>query len=104
MTTGKCYNAAGARLDKDGNIYQVKDGTQGAIVKKIFGCNNLNGSPKGHVKVHVFKTQHIDKTSITSKYAKYRTLFEQPENTTLAAYLQQLIDATITSAAQHIHL
>ena len=22
----------------------------------IFGCNNVNGTPKGHVKVHVFKT------------------------------------------------
>lgn len=32
----------------------------GAIVNQIFGCNNLNGSPQKHVKVHVFATQNAD--------------------------------------------
>ena len=32
----------------------------GAIVGEVFGCNNLNGSPQKHVKVHVFATQNAD--------------------------------------------
>ena len=30
------------------------DGTPTA--GRLFGCNNVNGTPKGHAKVHVFKT------------------------------------------------
>ena len=31
--------------------------TDNCIVKgNVFGCNNVNGTPKGHAKVHVFKT------------------------------------------------
>ena len=42
----------------------------GAIVNQIFGCNNLNGSPQKHVKVHVFATQNADPnhSTIGSKY------------------------------------
>ena len=31
----------------------------GAKVQQIFGCNNLNGTPKGHVKVHVKQTNNF---------------------------------------------
>ncbi len=31
----------------------------GAKVHQIFGCNNLNGTPKGHVKVHVKQTNNF---------------------------------------------
>ena len=30
------------------------------VTGRIFGCNNLNGSPKGHVLVHVYKTVGYD--------------------------------------------
>ena len=34
---------------------------KGCVVEgNIFGCNNENGSPKGTVNVHVYKTQHKD--------------------------------------------
>lgn len=29
----------------------------GCVVNRVFGCNNLNGTPKGSVNVHIFKTQ-----------------------------------------------
>ena len=60
-TTGE-----GARLELVDNEYLVKDAVQGAVVKHIFGCNNLNGSPQGKVKVHVFKTQRAGQTRITN--------------------------------------
>ena len=31
----------------------------GAKVQQVFGCNNLNGTPKGHVKVHVKRTNNF---------------------------------------------
>ena len=30
------------------------------VTGNIFGCNNLNGTPKGHVLVHVYKTEGYD--------------------------------------------
>ena len=51
------------------------DGTKtGCIVKRIFGCNDVNGTPKGHVLVHVYATQHpntIDKPHMEDKYERY---------------------------------
>ena len=49
-------------LDKDANnavtSYRANDG---CIVKgEVYGCNNINGTPKGHAKVHVFKTKAKD--------------------------------------------
>jgi len=44
---------------------------KGCSVQRIFGCNDLNGTPKGHVKVHVHATQHKDKETIGDKYALY---------------------------------
>ena len=39
-------------------FYRVKDLQAGCVVNgTIFGCNNVNGTPTGHSKVHVFKTQ-----------------------------------------------
>lgn len=45
----------------------VDDATQGCAVKgSIFGCNNVNSSPEGAVKVHVYKTQRAGQTRITN--------------------------------------
>ena len=49
----------------------VAASADGCSLQRIFGCNDLNGTPKGHVSVHVYATQHRDKTSINDKYAKY---------------------------------
>jgi hypothetical protein len=44
---------------------------KGCIVNKVFGCNNLNGTPKGKVQVYVYATQNKDKADIKTKYAKH---------------------------------
>ena len=43
------------------------DDAKGAIVHQVFGCNDMNGSPKGTVTVHVYATQNADKANISSK-------------------------------------
>ena len=43
------------------------DAAKGAIVSQVFGCNDMNGSPKGTVTVHVYATQNADKTNISTK-------------------------------------
>ena len=45
----------------------VADDAKGCVVLgSIFGCNNLNGTPKGDVKVHIYKTQNNAATRITN--------------------------------------
>ena len=38
----------------DGTYYRATDGC--IVTGNVFGCNNVNGTPEGHAKVHVFKT------------------------------------------------
>ena len=46
----------------------IKGDEKGCVVKgNIFGCNNLNSSPKGHVKVYVHATQNADASQINDK-------------------------------------
>ena len=80
--------------------YILESGTSespitGAIVNRIFGANNLNGTPKGHIKVHVFATQNRDKTTgITSayKYPKHPIKGDKEHpNESLANYLTRLV-------------
>ena len=52
-------------------------GDNGCIVERIFGCNDQNGTPKGHALVHVYATQHKDETQIVpegGKYAKFESM------------------------------
>ena len=76
--------------------YRIATNAKGAIVNRIFGANNLNGSPRGHIKVHVFATQNRDanKDSIHAKYAKHPIQGEEGhEDETLSQYLHR-IDTT----------
>ncbi|GJG37794.1 hypothetical protein PRLR5107_30640 [Prevotella lacticifex] len=43
---------------------------KGAVVSQVFGCNDMNGSPKGTVTVHVYATQNADKANISAKPEK----------------------------------
>ena len=52
------------------------DAAKGAIVNQIFGCNDMNGSPKGTVTVHVYATQSPDKDNISTKPAKGTETFD----------------------------
>lgn len=41
---------------------------KGCVVEgDIYGCNNLNGTPRGNVTLHIYGTQHKDKTNISQK-------------------------------------
>ena len=51
-------------------IVASDDSKKGAIVHQVFGCNDMNGSPKGNVTVHVYATQNADKDNIGTKYDK----------------------------------
>lgn len=54
---------------------QSENYVKGCIVDRIFGCNNLNGTPKGHVTVHVYATQTND-NSANAAINKKNTRFE----------------------------
>ena len=47
--------------------------TKGCVVNRIFGCNNLNGSPKGDVLVHIHATQNANATQIGNTAASGET-------------------------------
>jgi hypothetical protein len=65
----------GSRLTAITDGYRVGDDARGAVVKRVFGCNNLLGSPQGKVRVHVFATQPTAaNATITGKYAKFDKL------------------------------
>ncbi len=52
----------------------VASSAKGCIVSKVFGCNDQNGTPKGHALVHVYATQHKNQPTIGSKYAKFKSM------------------------------
>ena len=62
---------------------------KGCIVQRIFGCNDLNGTPKGHVKVHVFATQNKNKSNIITKDAPYDDATNKT-NSEYDTYLREL--------------
>ena len=47
----------------------VADDAKGGIVNQIFGCNDMNGSPKGTVTVHVYATQGEGEAALEDKVA-----------------------------------
>ena len=77
------------------NNGETADGTKtGCIVERIFGCNDYNGTPKGHVKVHIFATQNGSQPRIGTKFGTRPALGEPGhEDETIVAYLKRLIDA-----------
>ena len=52
------------------------DAAKGAIVSQVFGCNDMNGSPKGNVTVHIYATQSPDKDKISTKPEKGTETFD----------------------------
>lgn len=54
-----------AALVGNANVELNKDVVEGGCIVKgnIFGCNNLNGTPKGHVTVHIYKTNGDSRTA-----------------------------------------
>ena len=54
---------------------------KGCSVNRIFGCNDYNGTPKGHVTVHVYATQHPNTTAQPQIKDKYRKFGNLPDYT-----------------------
>ena len=90
---------------------QNNEYVKGCVVDRIFGCNDMNGTPKGHATVHVYATQNKDKDKISAKIAPPQYTAAKGENEGYKAYLSRLIseaapegggglaaDATITAA------
>ena len=89
------YNAADASLktildelvDKTSgstDYYLLNPTLKGCIVNRIFGANNVNGSPKGDVTVHVYATQNKDATkatNITQKFVSDKVVNDALEDT-----------------------
>ena len=70
------------------------DGSKkGCIVDKVFGCNNLNGTPKGHVLVHVYGTQNSGTANMSTKVGPgSRTSLDKGDSEGYIAYLTRLIN------------
>ena len=78
-------------LDLNGTTISDEEGTnietssRGCVLKRVFGCNDENGTPKGKVKVHVYATQPAG-TGTTIKKADKTTLFGKIADYTIANY------------------
>ena len=59
-------------VDLNGTTSSGETGTpiaataKGCVVGQIFGCNNINGTPKGDVLVHIYATQNAAATQIAN--------------------------------------
>ncbi len=98
-------------------VTPVAESAKGCIVEKVFGCNDLMGTPKGHVKVHVFATQNSKTGNIKAKVAPptYSPKRNVNDSEGYKAWLARLIavakpggtlldglDETVISAAQKV--
>ena len=64
---------------------------KGCSLERIFGCNDLNGTPRGHVKVHVHATQNKAKANISEKIAPPTYSSKRGSNEGYKAWLARLI-------------
>ena len=62
---GIAANVGGDVLVDLNNVAQTAKGC--IILGNVFGANNVNGTPEGHVKVHVHATQNKDLANIETK-------------------------------------
>ena len=78
-------------VDLNGTTISDEEGTniatdsRGCVLRRVFGCNDESGTPKGMVKVHVYATQPSG-TGKTIKKADKTTLFGKISDYTIANY------------------
>ena len=72
---------------------------KGCAVTRVFGCNNLNGTPKGKVKVYVYATQKKGGTSILNTQRGTYDVEAVYGGGNLAAYIpyDATLDYTVTA-------
>ena len=61
------YGDVKVELNNNNNGSTAVGTSKGCIVNRIFGCNNLNGSPKAKVQVYVYATQNRGQSTISGK-------------------------------------
>ncbi len=101
-TGGLAANVGGnvtVTLNNNNNGGDAKDDVRGCVVDRIFGCNNLNGSPMGKVTVHVYATQNSSFETIAKKFPKRLT---NRTNETPSAYLELLLDSIANGGSDYI--
>ncbi len=74
------------------DYYMVNTSNKGCIVNRIFGANNVNGTPLGDVTVHVYATQnsHTSKTNVGAKMMKDDVSLNKGDSESDADYLARL--------------
>ena len=68
-TTTVTTDADGGRTWTDNTGTVIDHSKKGCIVRRVFGCNNLNGTPQKNVTVHVYATQNANATQIANTAA-----------------------------------
>ena len=93
----------------------VETSGKGAVVNKVFGANNFNGTPEGHITVHVFATQNKYKNSIAAadKFSHPRQGDDEDSKTYLGRLLTIAsdgnggyvtgVDGTVMAAAKTVY-
>ena len=71
---------------------QNENYVKGCVVERIYGCNDLNGTPKGNASVHVYATQNKNKNLISEKIAPPTYSSSKGSSEAYADYLKRLID------------
>ena len=61
------YGDVKVELNNNNNGSTAVGTSKGCIVNRIFGCNNLKGSPKAKVQVYVYATQNRGQSTISGK-------------------------------------
>ena len=95
-------------LDLNGTTISDEEGTniettsRGCVLRRVFGCNDENGTPKGKVKVHVYATQPAG-TGTTIKKADKTTLLGKIADYTIANYsTYEFNDKTLSELASDV--
>ena len=65
-TTTVATDADGGRTWTANTGEAIRPEEKGCIVRRVFGCNNLNGTPQKNVTVHVYATQNAEATQIAN--------------------------------------
>ena len=81
--------------------YEAGNNVKGCVVDKVFGCNDMNGTPKGHVTVHVYATQNKNTENTATKitpppYSPKRNTSTSPEEK-YSEYLRRILDVAYSN-------
>ena len=61
------YGDVLVELNNNNDGGEADESKKGCVVNRVFGCNNLNGTPKGKVKVFVYATQKSGEQTLADK-------------------------------------